>query len=287
MSKTSDMRRALLSPIRRGRPVAWTPNFMGFGNVLHVVMWAWLQERAGNRSFVLATPAIEPWMDTFPGMRRYVLERHEVKFTDRRRFPWRETKELREVDPEAGYDSFDDADFLNFVNEVVIPGSPMSEPGFVDVDPDLLVINVRRGDHYSVPAIRGEYGFDVDAYLKEAMRELVATQGSPSQILVVSDGPQWCRARLGWLADYAPVNYPPEDAGAVANLMALARANRIVMTNSTFSYWGAHLSNALRGNNHSLCWAPDFFDRTRNGGRAFLLDPRWSVVRDIPGGWDS
>lgn len=59
------------------------------------------------------------------------------------------------------------------------------------------------------------------------------------------------------------------------------------MTNSTFSYWCAYISNVLHRDNYAEVYAPWFHARTIDGGRAYQLDPRWSVITDIPGGWDS
>lgn len=107
----------------------------------------------------------------------------------------------------------------------------------------------------------------------------------PSEILVVSDDVTWCRRELAWLADLVVVRHL-DDPAPVRDFAAVAGARRMVITNSTFSYWAAHLSNLVHGDNHAEVWAPRFFDRTQNGGDSWLLDERWSIVEDLPGGWD-
>lgn len=111
-------------------------------------------------------------------------------------------------------------------------------------------------------------------------------KASVVSIHVVSDGIDWCHARLGWLADYAPLTFADGET-PMQNLVTVATARRLVLTNSTFSYWGAYISNVLHRDNHAHVHAPWFHARTIADGRAYQLDPRWTIIENIPGGWDS
>ena len=286
MSRLDQIRSGALALVRNGRPVAWTPHFMGFGNVLLVVQWAYEETRAGRPTAVLSTDAVRGWLSPFPGLRDYCVERDEVRFTDRRVMPWASLNQAADRGSHQVEPSIDMKAVRRFLDDVLLPGSPALEPGFVHADPNRLVVNVRRGDYYSDPQVRGQYGFDLECYLRLALEGSVSTDGTPSRILVVSDGLEWCRARLEWLAEIAPVEFAAPK-GAIGDFLTVASSNRIVLTNSTFSYWAAYISNVIRGGNHAQVWAPRFFDRSRNGGRSWLLDERWSVIETIPGGWDS
>ena len=147
-----------------------------------------------------------------------------------------------------------------------------------------MTVNVRRGDYYSEPHWRELYGFDVAAYVR------LAVEGSLRQapidiVRVVSDGPDWCREHLAFLREYAEVEFQSPTDGPTENLIQLASADRLILANSTFSYWAAYISNVWHGDNHDRTWAPWFHRRDFLNGGAWQLDPRWSVVRDIPGGW--
>lgn len=259
---------------------------MGFGNVLLVALWAHGETLAGRPTLALATDATRGWFETFPNLRSLVVERGEVRFTDRRVMPWSSAHQSDWTAEGEETDAIDMGAVRRFLEEVLLPDSLVLAPGFIDPDPDRLVINVRRGDYYSDPEVRGQYGFDVEPYLRLAVEGSCAADGPPSRIVVVSDGMDWCRARLGWLSEWAPVEYAAS-GGAVGDFLAVAAARRVVLTNSTFSYWAAYVSNVARTDNHQQIWAPRFFDRSRNLGRSWLLDERWSVVEEIPGGWDS
>ena len=149
---------------------------------------------------------------------------------------------------------------------------------------------MRRGDYYSVARFRGMYSFDVAEYLRVAVAESVTADGPVGLLRVVSDDPDWCRLKLPFLAEHAG-RVEHLDAGQTVgrpheHFRTLASSRRLVLANSTFSYWGAHVSNVVQADNHAQVWAPWFHRRDIDGGRAWHLDPRWSVVRDIPGGWD-
>jgi hypothetical protein len=115
----------------------------------------------------------------------------------------------------------------------------------------------------------------------------ITADGPVDLLRVVSDDPGWCRLKLGFLAEHAARVEHLEPGRPHDDFRALASARRLVLANSTFSYWGAYVSNVLHGDNHAQVWAPWFHRRDIREGRAWHLDPRWSVVRDLPGGWDA
>lgn len=62
---------------------------------------------------------------------------------------------------------------------------------------------------------------------------------------------------------------------------------RLIGTNSTFSYWGGYVGDALRGDDQERrVVMPWFHQRTLNDGAADQLDPSWTIITDPPGGWD-
>lgn len=107
---------------------------------------------------------------------------------------------------------------------------------------------------------------------------------------VVSDDVPWCQEHLGPRlgARQVPVTYvTPEDTPG-DHLAYLAGARRLILANSSFSYWGAYLSNVRHQDNHALVVSPWFHARLADGTPygAIQLDPRWTVVTEIPGGWE-
>jgi hypothetical protein len=259
--------------VRRGpRTVLWTEPRLGLGNFLY----HWLQvsklREAGGQVVALRIPEMEPWLPFFPEIERdYTVPRDEVRITDRRQpgffqgwgvHYWPEHVERFVAD---------------LLRQTTLPLQ-------ADLDTERVVVNVRRGDYFE-PSFASRYAFDQEAYLRVALDRAARVGGPARRIHVVSDDIAWCRTTLGWLGDDAEVTFASDVPTPADDFATLISARRLVLTNSTFGYWAAHLSNGLHGDNHQDVVAPWFHDRTMWSGASYHLNPAWTVVRDIPGGW--
>lgn len=129
----------------------------------------------------------------------------------------------------------------DFVRDCMLPGSGVT-PGH----PEQIVVNIRRGDYYSDPSFRKQFGFPIETYVRKAMTQAIAEGGTPRSIHVVSDGPEWCRQHLDWLSQFAPVTHEDETRRTPeSDLRVVAGAQRLIITNSTFSYWAAYIGDGL------------------------------------------
>ena len=282
MHRVRTVQARLVEPVRRGqRRVLWTPTHkMGLGNFLYFWLWADMEQYMGVDARVRRTPDMEATVQVFPeAAAALTIDPAAVRFTDQRRVEW----------PQRYGTDFVEADLDRFVSRWLL-GSENLKNAIASAPiggPETVVINVRRGDYYSVPRIRGNYAIDLTSYLRVAVAG-AADEGSIERFLVVSDGPDWCRARLGWLHEYAPaVDFMGPDEGMLANFAAVTGARRSVLTNSSFSYWAGYGADVLHQRSNSV-WAPRFHARNlRPDGMAIQLAPTWRVVQDIPGGWDS
>lgn len=262
----------VLSMVRRGREVAWAPEAMRLGNLLYLGLWAF--EGSGRR--VLLHDSRRDALGLFPRLRDALfLSRARVRITDRRVHPWH--TEAR--DPDKGFIA---PRLGSYIQELLLPGSPVRAcPAELRVGD--LVVNVRRGDYFGTP-YQAEFGMNTAAYTRQAVVEAVELAGTPRRIVIVSDDLNWCSAHLVTsLRDVAPtqllVGSPTQD------MAALIHAERVVLPNSTFSYWGGYIGDELYPGRQVI--APQLFAREMNGGRAHQLRPHWHVVRAIPGGWDA
>lgn len=241
---------------------------IGVGNMFSFWLWAHHGRTLGRDWWVRRTEAMDPWLEVFPDLRPLIIEPAAVRFRDRRDEDWYQD-----------FDRFPRDHFESFIRDRLLTstGLPLRE-----AVPESVTVNVRRGDYYSNPRFRELYGFDIPGYLRQAMAG-AARQAPIRQVEVVSDDIDWCRRELGFLADHGELQFQDRCDGPIANLGQLASARRLVLANSTFSYWGAHLSNVRHGDNHAMVWAPRFHRRGINGGRAFQLDPRWSIIENVEG----
>lgn len=266
-----------LEPMRRhGRIVLWPPTVqMGIGNILYWWLNAYHLRREGHDAWVLRRSTFDYWVPSFPGLAHsFDLERDEVRFFDQRRL----------VCP-FDFSAYPRETIESFVRDFVL-----QESAFQGVSPDThpgrVVMNIRRGDYYSDLKFRGKYAFDIVEFVRVALAA-AEKQAPIDSIHIVSDDIEWCRARLGWLSDRAELSFPDPNATPMDNFVELCAARRLVLTNSTFSYWGGIVSNVLHRDNHPEVIAPWFHARHLNHLGPYLLDPKWTIIPDIPGGWDS
>ncbi len=263
--------------VRQGsRTVRETPDGLGFGNFLYLWLRADAEQRREHDYRVVRVPAMEPWLEALPGIReRLLVERADVRIWDRRDPSWNQRFGVE----------FTREELDGFIRRHLV-GSPLLPS--MDTDPRSLTVNIRRGDYYSVPTLRGRYAFDVPAYLDVALNAAVRSRGPVDRVHVVSDDVAWCRERLdGSLRRWAgTVEYRPSTSTPQDDFRAVATSARIIGTNSTFSYWAGYVSTVLHGAEAQVV-VPAFHARHIDGGRAYQLDPEWEVVHDIPGGWDA
>lgn len=275
-------RAAVTRTIRRGpREILWLPDAVRGGNVLYYWLHAHARQRQGKSSLVLNNLSAIEWLERFPDAQSLATTRDQVRLTDRRLVPG----PLQNF----GVD-FTTDDLNSFIDQVLL-GRTSALPALIDNYDNRydVTLNVRRGDYYSDPRWRGEYSFDVVEYVRTAIRS-VEESGPISSIHVISDDLEWCRIKLSWLKETAPVTTPTPSSDPLQQLAALAASPRLILANSTFSYWGGYLSTRRsigRPHQRSGIWAPRFHNRYfPENGRATQLHPQWNVVEDIPGGWD-
>lgn len=272
----------ILSAIRRGqRTVLWTPPNLRLGNFLYFWLRAWKKQGIGEDYIALSDASMTAWEDEFPNISRLLISPRDIKFLYQR-----EVVNSRYF---QGFNcDFSAEELETFIRDVILPSRTLSAKlSLTPTTSDDLVLNIRRGDYYSVPKFRGMYSFDISSYVRLAMEKQIEDFGTPREVRVISDDLPWCESRLSWLANYAPVEFTRTDGGALEALAAIASAERIVLTNTTFGYWGAYISNVIHSDNHAKVTAPDFFDRSLNSGRPWQLDPRWTLISRIPDGWDA
>lgn len=272
-----------LSAARRAfgrRVVNWTPDFMGFGNQLYLWSWAHAHSDEKPTPRVLVIDKMRYWIPFFPEVQPWLIEPSEVGVLDRRAHFWAEP--LGHSGDPRGYTDESRAAFIRdwLLTSPALSGSTESDLAGDDV----LTLNVRRGDYYSNPVHRPEFAMDLASYLRLAVMSAVATDGPVRRIHVVSDDQSWCRQHLSWLSDVADdVTYPGPDEGPIDNFRDISSARRLVISNSTFSIWGAAVAATALG--RTSVWAPAFFQARYSAGRCYEYDRRWNFIDQLPGGW--
>lgn len=234
------------------------PAGMRLGNFLYLWLHAHGRSTPERPVRVLESRGMAQWWQVFPRLRDLSVTRDELRFSDR-----------REWEPEWLYQRFG-IDFARpqlhaFIDDALLPALA---PGPSD---GRLVINVRRGDFYATE-FEAKHGFDVVGYVTAAVAHFDGARSA----LVVSDDADWCRTHLGDLLidRIGDIEYAAPDP--LANLRAIASAQRLIGANSTFSYWGAYIAD--RTHEHAQIVMPRFLARMAHGHDAHQLDPSWTAL---------
>lgn len=268
----------MLGLIRRGPDeVNWVPPALGFGNHLYMWLHAWKRQQAGIRSRILFHDSMRPWLEVIPALKALTVARHEVKLIDRRLVFWGQA---------YGVD-FARGEIEAFINQCLLSSQPLQNAltqARRNLRPGALVVNVRRGDYYSVPEFLRNYGMNCKLYVEIAARD-VAAQTNITGIRVVSDDPRWCRENLGALRQYGPIDFGSESRTPLGDFATLVAGENLILANSTFSYWAGYTNSILYPKDKSSIWVPRFHARSYNNGHAWQIDPKWNAIENLPGGW--
>jgi len=235
------------------------------GNNLYLWQWAFLERQAGRSAAVVRSATMPDWLAEFPLLGELTIDRADLRFLDRRRFATRFVFDL----------DFDRRQCALFCRALVA-----SSPEFrrriaaaeEQVGPGTVVVNVRRGDYYSVPEFSRRFALDIPHHVTEALTMLRAEGRDTTDVIVVSDDIDWCRRELAEVL--GPFRTLQGRSSMFDDLAALATSRTLVLANSTFSYWGSYLA-ASRDIAHRAI-APSHHEILPDGERvAPMLDPAW------------
>ena len=227
-----------------------------FGNLLYLWLHAHLRSSVGDPTVVRWVPSMDPWLDVFPELRTLTVLPDRIRFSDRRAWDSAWLYQRYGVD-------FGPADLESFIRHAIARH-------IVLLDPDAVVVNVRRGDYYTHFAEK--YSFDQAGYVGAAMEVM----GDAERIVVVSDDKEWCLENIGPVVERPTATVRYADPDPVANFLTLAGSRRIIGTNSTFTYWAAYVAGVLRSDVEIVM--PSFHARLAHGTTAHQLDPRWTTI---------
>ena len=118
-----------------------------------------------------------------------------------------------------------------------------------DISKNDLVLHIRRGDYVNNPRF---FYCDFDWYIK------AISTFNCNKLHIVSDDLEWCKIHF---KQYDPilVNLPP-----LNSMGYISSFSNIIISNSSFSWWGAYLSNA----NNIVCpsvWSPKIYQSFHPG----------------------
>lgn len=270
-----------LAKIRTGpETVILVPPVARGGNWLYEWLRAQQEEEHQQApAFLLETSGMEAWLQEFPALEGYTRPPQALRFRSRRLIGFSQKIE----------ENFSREELRTFIEKNLLsePFCHRQEKARKIVQENTLVVNIRRGDYYSLDTIHKLFGIDTAAYVRAALA-LALEKGKPSNIVVTSDDLDWCAQNLAFLNEVAPTRFEKFGEGMFDDLALLSVARRLILTNTTFGYWGAYMANL---NYDAEIYAPNLHQDMRNTSMAHLRVPvqhqhNWVQVHP-PVGWSS
>lgn len=101
---------------------------------------------------------------------------------------------------------------------------------------NILSLHVRRGD-YALPANRSHGILSVDYY-----RKVLLSSRNYDSIWIFTDSPKEVKEEFSQLGHPIEIIVPPRNSDPVESLLLMSATKSIVISNSTFSWWSAMIS---------------------------------------------
>ncbi|MEU4207245.1 alpha-1,2-fucosyltransferase [Rothia terrae] len=238
----------VIKHVRNGENlVIFAPPYARGGNWLYEWAYAYENGVMNNRAVrVCYIEGMDLWIKEFPKLENLTIRKKDIPLRDQRAPGFFQDIENRNM-------------LDSFVHNILTdsPSFKKRLEKFNGLGSNDLVINVRRGDYYSNEAIRRNFGIDTVNYISKATREAFAHH-QYQRIFVVSDDLVWCEKNLDFLQDYAPTDFTKHGSCMFDDLAFLASASALILTNTTFGYWGAYIAEALRS---VTVYAPNMHER--------------------------
>lgn len=138
----------------------------------------------------------------------------------------------------------------------------------IEQAPCAVSLHVRRGDYFT-PQYIGRFGVCHEDYYHQAMAYIEQQVGCKVTYFVFSDDPEWVRAHITFQQPYALVDN--HDVNSYWYIYLMSRCRHHIISNSTFSWWGAYLNTA----SDKIVVGPDPW--TRDSDTTLMLD-EWTKI---------
>ena len=229
-----------------------------FGNLLYFFLHCFNERAKGENTYILYTETMEYWIEFFPELKDFVLYPEDFSKLDN--LDWF-TQYYQEFNV-----NFTALQLNDFIKVYLLKNSSLSA---ISTE-NKTVINIRRGDFYkengSTPS-----SFDQVAYIQKVIALYPELFNIPVEI--VSDDVDWCVKHLNFYEGL--VTFKSENT-AFDDFLSICSAKNLIISNSTFSYWGAYICRCLSIDNKVI--APNFGSTIFKDSIAIQLDPSWTII---------
>jgi hypothetical protein len=142
----------------------------------------------------------------------------------------------------------------------------------VDASRPKVAIHVRRGDYANDPVARTSH-LVCDAPWYRRAWETLRRELANCQALVFSDDPQWAREHLTLSGNVQYITGDPARPAWV-DMARMSQCQHFVISNSTYSWWAAYLSDSPR----KRVIAPRYWFPSVDTAKLQICPPSWILL---------
>lgn len=151
----------------------------------------------------------------------------------------------------------------DLIGKYFVPNSEIVDKlSSMDISPNATGVSVRRGDYLM---LQQNHCVLSEQYYSEAFEKYCSES---DQLFVFSDDFDWCKETFG-----GNVTYVQESIGV--QLFLMTKMKHLVLSNSTFAWWGAYL-NKLGGN---IVMPDPWYGPNYEGRGKGLQVPSWKILK--------
>ncbi len=244
--------------LKLGTELRLDPSFLRRDHGPELTNRPFLLDRLEIESRVIAPDELEEFLDAGMSSLRRTVNDASMKLLGRRPLPNPRVFRERDKNFEPGvldlpddrylYGYYQSELYFQDIRDVLLKDLRVRGP-MNDANSDLaakigegasVCLHVRRGDYYSNPAARMVHAVDLTDYYRKAI-SLMKERVGDCHFFLFSDEPEWVKANfdLGDACTVVDVNTPLEPE---QDLRLMSLCEHFIIANSTFSWWGAWLS---------------------------------------------
>ena len=244
---------------KKQKNVLKIPLQLRLGNLLYFYLHCHKMKLQNKEVYILHTETMDYWLKYFPNLKDFVLHSDDFKFYDNLDY-------FSSYYQNFGID-FNINELTDFINQYIL-----TESFFKNFAADhRTVINIRRGDFYSSEK-KSPSEFDQIQYVKRIFKNHPELLTLP--VFVISDDISWCQKELYFLEKVSHLHFLPDNK-PIDDFIAISTAKNLIVTNSTFSYWGGYISKVI--NKENLVIAPNFGATFYKDSIAIQLHSDWKI----------
>jgi hypothetical protein len=137
-------------------------------------------------------------------------------------------------------------------------------------------VQVRRGDYVTHPVYSKTIGALSKAYYEEAIKYLKEKLKTELKFIFISDDIAWCKSNFKEIEGSIFVEQEKNKQGYLSDLWLLSQMNHNIISNSTFSWWGAWMGE----NENSMIVVPKFWTRSKELSNGDIVPSRWVTLKN-------